>query len=88
MAHKRGSRVSKKISFLTGNMLANLKDSACKIKTSQELGNCPMGQREALLRERINLKKGFIEEEKNWSKFGHLVKIWKFGQNLEILLKL
>ena len=36
MAHKRGSRVSKKISFLTGNMLANLKDSACKIQKWME----------------------------------------------------
>ena len=45
--------------------------SSIKKKTSQDLGNCPMGQREALLKERINWKKGFIEEE-------------KIGQNLRI----
>ena len=32
-------------------------------KTSQELGNCPMGQREALLKERFYWKKGFIEKK-------------------------
>ena len=32
-------------------------------KTSQELGNCPMGQREALLKERLYWKEGFIERK-------------------------
>ena len=63
-----------------------------QIKTSQELGNCPMGQREALLKERLYWRKGFIERtaflkkgsiEKMWN----LVKIAKFGQNCEIFPK-
>ena len=43
-------------------------------KTSQELGNCPMGQIEALLKERIYWKKGFfgrkawLKEWPNWKK--------------------
>ena len=62
-------------------------------KTSQELGNCPMGQREAFLKERIYWKKSFIEEEtigKNLeilTKFGNFVEIVKFGQNCELWSK-
>ena len=32
-------------------------------KTSQELGNCPMGQRDTLWKERLYWKKGFIERK-------------------------
>ena len=42
------------------------------VETSQELGNCPIGQREALLKERLYQRKAL------------LVKIVKFGQNCEI----
>ena len=49
-------------------------------KTSQELGNCPMGQREALFKERLYWKKrlhwneGFIEKHYDiWSKLWYLV---------------
>ena len=62
--------------------------ASLSFKTSQELGNCPIGQREALLKDRIYWKKGFIKEEKNWSKFGNFNKIWKFCWNCEIWSKL
>ena len=63
------------------------------LKTSQELGNCPMGQSEALLKEKLYWKKGSIErkallkERVNWNKFQNLVKIPKFGPSSEIWLK-
>ena len=59
----------------------SLRQGDIRKKTSQELGNCPLGQREALLKERIYWKKGFIERKA-------LLKKKKIGKNLEILLKL
>ena len=65
-------------------------------KTSQELGNCPMGQSEPLLKEKLYWKKGSIErkallkERVNWNKFQNLAKfqnlvqVLKFGWNSEI----
>ena len=59
-----------------------------------------MGQREALLKERIYWKKGFIERKallkkkkigqnlEILTKFGNVVEIVKFGQNCEIWSKL
>ena len=53
--------------------MINTADKKSK-KTSQELGNCPMGQRDALLKERLFRRK-----------LRNLIKIEKFCQNCEIL---
>ena len=52
-------------------------------KTSQELGNCPMGQREALLKERLYWKKGFFERKALLKK--RLFKKNAFLKNCEII---
>ena len=56
-------------------------------KTSQELGNCPMGQRDALWKERLyrNKIEKFYQNFEIWSKFWNLVKILKFDQNFNSL---